>query len=582
MLDSKMTKKVKDWTSFYRENPHRFAEDYLGLRLKTFQKILIFLIFKYPMFTFLASRGLGKSWLIAVVSIVKCILYPGTLVTLASGTRGQAEKIIITKIQSELYNNHPNIKRETLRFVTGSKETAMYFQNGSKITAITANDNARGERCSLLVVDEHRLMKKTIYDSVLKPFLTYTRQPGFLSNPKYKNYKELDNQIVFMSSAWYKNHWVYEFAEQSVDKMLNGENDEFITAIPYQLGIKEKIINPTQIKLTMSEANFDRVSFGMEYQCQFFGETAGSLLKMDDFEKNRRLYNAYIPRNITKLYDDVQNYGEYRNKEFPKNNSDEIRIISIDVSIMAGAQNDNTIISFLRLLPSKSGAYYDIQLSNTIAIHGLHSDIQAMLIKRYFYDFDADYIVMDVNGNGVSVYDSLAKVSYDNETSLEYPALGSFNKEQYEERMLLNEDDMKSLVIFAINPSAEVNHLMAMKVKSQLEKGHLSLLVDPNIALAELYKTQNKKSSPTLTVEEEAERLQPFVSTTMLVNESIGLEKKITQGRFISLVEVGMARKDRYSSLGYGIYYASLLENELEVEKEEYQVKLKSSSIGRR
>jgi len=579
MLDGKMRKKVKEWTSFYRENPHRFAKDYLNLRLKTFQKILLYLIFKYPMFTFLASRGLGKSWLIAVVSIIKCILYPGTLVTLASGTRGQAEKIIISKIQTELYLNFPNINREILKFVTGSKETAVYFKNGSKITAITANDNARGERCSLLIVDEHRLMKKSIYDSVLKPFLTYTRQPGFLSNPKYSNYKELDNQIVFMSSAWYKNHWIYEFAEQSVEKMINGQDDEFITAIPYQLGIKEKIINPTQIKLTMSEANFDRVSFGMEYMCQFFGETTGALLKLNDFEKNRRLFNAYVPRDIIKLFEDVQKLGKYKNKEFIKSTSEEIRLISIDVSIMAGAQNDNTILSFLRLIPNKSGAYYDIQLSNSVAIHGLHSDIQAMMIKRYFYDFDADYIVMDVNGNGVSVYDSLAKVSYDTETTIEYPAFGSFNKEQYEERMLLNaeDEDAKSLVIFAINPNSEVNHLMAMRLKSQLERGRLSLLVDPNVALTEIY----KKDYKLISVEEEAEMIKPFVSTTMLVNESIGLEKKITQSRFISLVEVGMARKDRYSSLAYGIYYASLLETELEVEEEKYQVQLKSTNIGR-
>lgn len=580
MLDSKMREKVKKWTSFYRQNPHRFAEDYLGLRLKTFQKILLYLIFKYPMFTFLASRGLGKSWLIAVVSIIKCILYPGTLVTLASGTRGQAEKIIITKIQTELNLNFPNINREILKFTTGSKETAVYFKNGSKITAVTANDNARGERCSLLIVDEHRLMKKSIYDSVLKPFLTYTRQPGFLSNPKYKDYKELDNQIIFMSSAWYKNHWIYEFAEQSINKMLDGREDEFITAIPYQLGIKEKIINPTQIKLTMNEVNFDRISFDMEYMCQFFGESNGALLKLNDFEKNRRLYNAYIPRSTSKLFEDVYKYGKYKNKEFPKASDQEIRVISIDVSIMAGQQNDNTILSFLRLLPNKNGTYYDLQLSNSIAIHGLHSDIQAMMIKRYFYDFSADYIVMDVNGNGVSVYDSLAKVSYDNETSIEYPAFGSFNKEEYEERMLLNEEDedTKSLVIFAINPSSEVNHIMAMKLKSKLEKGHLSLLVDTNIALADMYKNKDYKL---MSIEEEAEAVKPFASTTMLINESIGLEMQQSQGRFIKLVEVGMARKDRYSSLAYGVYFANLLESELEVEEEKYTVQLKSTSIGR-
>lgn len=59
-MNSKFKEKLKQWVGFYRENPHRFAEDYLGVKLKTFQKILVYLCFKYPFFTFLASRGLGK------------------------------------------------------------------------------------------------------------------------------------------------------------------------------------------------------------------------------------------------------------------------------------------------------------------------------------------------------------------------------------------------------------------------------------------------------------------------------------------------------------------------------------------
>lgn len=513
-----------------------------------------------------------KSWLIALIAIIKCILYPGSRVVIASGTKGQAEKIIDNKIKQDFWENYPNVRKEIAEVTTSQRKTSVTFHNGSVILAVTANDNARGERANLIIVDEHRLIKKEVYEKVIEPFATYLRQPGYLSKEEYKDVKDVPNQIIYMSSAWYKNHWIFNDANDCVNAMIDGKNTRFITAIPYHLGIKENIINPLVIKNTMSKSDFDPISFGMEYKCQFFGEASGALLKLADFDKNRKLTHAYLPRPDYAIAEDITKYGKPRPKHFPKQD-DELRIISIDVSLMPGQKNDNTIVSFLRLLPAKNGAYYNKQLVNTIAMNGLHSDVQAKYIKRWFYDFSADYIVMDTNGNGLSIFDSLAKVSYDEETGQEYPAFSSFNKDEYDDRVL---DDDPDNVVFAINPNVDVNHNAAMRLKSNLERGRLNLLVDVNLALSNLYKG---KDSKVLSIDEEAERLQPYVSTTMMINECISLEIKNVKGRFIALVESGTARKDRYSSLAYGIYFASILEEELEEEDENYNVEIFTSYI---
>lgn len=570
-MNNKFREKVKLWASFYRENPHRFAEDYLGVKLKLFQKILVYLCFKYPFFTFLASRGLGKSWLIALIAIIKCILYPGSIVVIASGTKGQAEKIVINKIKMDLWEKHPNIRKEISEISVSQRKTGCTFYNGSQIITVTANDNARGERANLIIVDEHRLIKKDIYEKVIEPFATYLRQPGFMSNPKYQDYEDVPNQIIFMSSAYYKSHWIYTDAEDCIKSMIESDGTRFVTAIPYQLGIKEKIINKQYIQNIMKKSDFDPATFGMEYKCQFFGEASGAFLKLIDFDKNRKLYKAYIPRPTYQISEDIEKYGKPRPKHFPKQD-DELRLISVDVSMVPGKKNDNTIMTFIRLLPTKNGGYYIKHISNSIAMHGLHSDIQAMRIKRYFYDFEADYVVMDTNGNGISIFDSLAKVSYDDETGQEYPAFGCFNKEEYEDRVL---DDDPNNVIFSITPNVDINHNAAWKVKGDLEKGRIQLLVDINAALSQMYKNLDS----VISIDEEAEQLQPFVSTTMMINETISLEKKVVQERFTKLVESGAARKDRYSSLSYGIYFASILEEELEEEDEDYNVVLRSSRI---
>ena len=48
---------VNIWCSFYRANPHRFAKDYLGLNLKLFQKILLYMMNYCYYIIYLAARG---------------------------------------------------------------------------------------------------------------------------------------------------------------------------------------------------------------------------------------------------------------------------------------------------------------------------------------------------------------------------------------------------------------------------------------------------------------------------------------------------------------------------------------------
>lgn len=48
---------VATWVSFYRENPHRFAKDFLNIDLRLFQKILLYAMMHNYYFMYLASRG---------------------------------------------------------------------------------------------------------------------------------------------------------------------------------------------------------------------------------------------------------------------------------------------------------------------------------------------------------------------------------------------------------------------------------------------------------------------------------------------------------------------------------------------
>ena len=69
----KMMETVAWRTAYYRANPQRFVRDYMGIELKTFQKILLWCMMHNYYFMYIAARGQGKSFLTAIYLCVRAI-----------------------------------------------------------------------------------------------------------------------------------------------------------------------------------------------------------------------------------------------------------------------------------------------------------------------------------------------------------------------------------------------------------------------------------------------------------------------------------------------------------------------------
>ncbi|MFF3147381.1 terminase large subunit domain-containing protein [Streptomyces sp. NPDC057927] len=142
------------WASFYRANPHRFVREYLGINLKLFQSILIFMMMYNHYFMYLASRGQGKTFLTSIFCCVRAILFPNTKIIIASGNKGQAREVV-EKID-DLKKEHPNLAREISDLKTSTNDPKVEFHNGSWIKIVASNDGARSKRANLLIVDFFR------------------------------------------------------------------------------------------------------------------------------------------------------------------------------------------------------------------------------------------------------------------------------------------------------------------------------------------------------------------------------------------------------------------------------------------
>lgn len=544
-----------NYCGYYRCNPHRFAKDYLHLDLRLFQKILLIMMNMCTTTVFIGSRGIGKTFLSAVFCVIRCILYPGTKICIASGTRGQSINVL-EKILLELRPNSPELAAEIDDKQTKMNGTnaQLVFKNGSYIKVVTASDSARGNRATLLLLDEFRMIAKDIIDTILRKFLTQRRMPRYSELTREQRdaeYAKEKNKIMFLSSAFFSDHWSYTKCEDTGKFMIEEAKNQFICALPYQLSIKEGLLDADTVADEMAETDFSEIKFSMEYEALFWGNSDGSFFDFNSISKNRRIKYPMLPDRL------AAKIGNSQKVRIPPKQNGEKRILSADIALMSSKKHDNdaSAIFINQLLPTKSGRYS----SNIVycdSAEGMHTEDQALMIRRLYEEFQCDYIVLDCVGIGLGVYDSLVREMVDPENGEIYPALSCCNNPEMAERCTVKGADK---VIWAIKGNPTLNSECAVLLREGFRSGKIRLLAteyDGEELLADL------KGYGSLNPPEKMELQMPYIHTTLLINEMVKLQHDESGGK-IKIHEKSGMRKDRYSSLSYNFYVATQLESKL-------------------
>ncbi|ALS22298.1 terminase large subunit domain-containing protein [Paenibacillus naphthalenovorans] len=558
----KLMNGIAEWAAFYRSRPDIFAEEYLGLSLKPFQKILLYCMIVYNYTAFFASRGLGKSYLTALFCVIMCILFPGTKVVIAAGQKSQGMKIVTEKIP-ELINQSKTgmLKREikgSIRTSMNTDDPNVEFLNGSWIKVVASTQGARSARANILILDEFRMIDPKIYKNVLRRFLAASRQPGFLEKPEYKNKQEYleRNKEIFLTSCYYKFNWSYERYKVFIKAMLEGKK-YFICGLPYQIAIKENLTNREQLLDELSEDDLDEIGWLMEMDCLFFGESEKAYFKTEEIQEVKVLQFPVYKKEVQFL---IKNKNMIRKKE-----ENEIRVLSCDIALLGGDANDSSVFTLISAKKNKNGTRYKREILNIESHQGLHPETQSFIIRRLFEDFECDYIVLDRQGNGISVYGYLCRKQYDEERKKEYMPFYSMNEKDDIKLSAFHTEDEYEEKIYTVSPSEEFNHDIALDLKDKIINKRINFLVSRN-DIREYFTSEpwfNK-----LSVEEQIELLNPYLQTVLLENEMVLLER-IEHPKFVKLKEQSGKRKDRYASLAYGNYFISIKEKELESKRDE-------------
>lgn len=555
-IDAQRYENTLEWIDFFRKNPHRTITDYLGLPLHDFQNILVYDLDQRNASIDISTRGGAKSTVALLFAFHRCIMYPNTQVVIVAPTKEQANRFI-SKAR-EFIQQSSTLNSEIENIYTSINNTRVNFYNSSNIWSVPYGESALGVRANVLIVDEFVRTDKAIITRVFVPFLTSPRKPLYteLTEAEKRKLPVEENKQIYLSSIRGADEWSYKEFEKYLSHMSKSDMRYGLNIFPYEFGIKNGFISKTIVEQTFQNNEENREMLLAEFCCIPERSAANSYFKYGALAKCqdnvKALYAMSDEEYITYKYD--RKKWKFYQEKLPN----EIRLLTIDIALIESAANDNTAIWCIRLIPD--GGKYKKIAAYCESIHGINAVVQAKRFKQLFYELECDYAAIDIQGSGAGVYDILTTETYDEVRNVTYPAWTVVNVDDFK---LVNRTLSRNAVpvIYGVRTPPEVLYTMITNTKNIIDANGVSLLMDTDDGISylnERYKFYEIEDSET-----RARLLNSYVQTRVFINEAINL-KQYVQGGYIKLKEKSGRRKDRVMSFIYGLWYAKILEDQLQ------------------
>jgi hypothetical protein len=542
-----------------------------------------FWIRPFPMFV--ASRGFGKSFLMALYCTLRCILVPGTKIVVVGAAFRQSK--IIFEYMETLWRNSPilrsifngnddgprrDVDRCTMR-LGESWTIAVPMGDGSKI---------RGLRAHIIIADEFASISPDIYETVVSGFAAVSASP--IQNVKEEAKKaamrqaglwtdELEavqikkgNQAIIAGTADYSfKHFAQYWKryksiinsrgdKHKLEEIFKGEvpdsfnwQDYSIIRVPYEL-IPKGFMDDKQV--SRAKATIHTGIYNMEYAACFTEDSDGffrrSLIESCVVNENKPIVVSGNP-----VLFDVSTKGN-PNLQY---------IYGIDPA----SEKDNFSIIILEVHPDHNRVVYgwttnrsnfkDRQKTGLVNEHDFYG-FCARKIRNLMRTFPCARIGMDAQGGGVAIEEALHDPGKIEEgESLIWPIIDMNKPKDTDDQSGLH---ILELVQFArADWTAQANHGLRKDLEDKIllfprfDQITLALALDKenkDIMTTELTNLYDCESECILEIEE----LKNELTTIVMSQTSTGPnardrwdtpEVKLPNGK------KGKLRKDRYSAL---------------------------------
>lgn len=195
-------------------------------------------------------------------------------------------------------------------------------------------------------------------------------------------------------------------------------------------------------------------------------------------------------------------------------------------------------------------------LVNIYTFDSDHFEDQSINLKKLKYKYNARVLVIDGAGMGSGLIDYMVKSQIDPETRETLPPFGIYNDEDRRYTQYITPETEKE-AIYIMKANAPLNTEMYSYTQTQILSGRVKFLIDEKEAKARLMSSSMGQS---MSPAQRNEYLRPYVQTSILKEQVCNLVEENEGVNIILKQSSRSIKKDKFSSLIYGLYFIKLEE----------------------
>ena len=539
---------ARQYISFWREYPDLFVDFMKGpdstFNLFFYQRVFMRAAMRHKYVYAVFPRAYSKSFLAVMILMIRCILYPRCKLFVTSGGKEQAAGIMKEKVK-EICTLIPAFEKEIDwgrgKSMEGKDYCKYVFKNGSYFDNIAARESSRGKRRHGGLIEECVGVDGTILSEVIIPTMNISRM---CMDGTTQPDETLNKSQIYVTTAGWKNTYPYEKLIQLLVWQIVQPEKSFIMGGTYRIPILMKLLDKNFIKDLKMDGTFNESSFDREYESKWSGSVEDAFFSSEVFDRNR-----------------ILNQPEYESSG--RSSKQAYYVLSADV----GRKGCDTVVCVFKVTPQPQGAAIKT-LVNIYTLTDEHFEDQAIKLKKLFYKYNAQRLVIDANGLGIGLVDYMIKSQIDPDTADVFPDFGVYNDDElYYKKYRTNNTEQDAM--YLVKANAPINTEAHTVARSNLSSGKVKFLIDERVAKQKL---MNTKVGQNMKPEERAEYLKPFTLTSILKEEMLNLREE-NEGVNIILKQANRGiRKDKFSAFEYGLYYIKL-EEDSKKKKRKFNVK---------
>ena len=540
---------IRKYAAFWREYPDLFVDFMVrGMRTEPkegefqfyfYQRVFLRCVMRFQYVYAVFPRAYSKSFLSVMALMIRCILYPGVHLFVTSGGKEQGASILHDKVQ-EICKLIPSFEREINwsrgKTLEGKDKVRYIFKNGSVLDNLAARESTRGQRRHGGLMEECVGIDDAILREVIIPVMAIPRRA---KDGSVHEEEPVNKSQIYITTAGYKGTYPYDRLIGLLVRMVTQPERCMVLGGTWRTPVAVGLQSKTFITDQKNEGTYNEASFEREYESKWSGTVEDAFFNAEIFERNR-----------------ILNQPEY--EASGRSSKLAYYVLAADV----GRKGCDTVICVFKVTPQSQGNALK-SLVNIYTLSDEHFEDQAIKLKRLFYKYKAQRLVIDGNGMGIGLVDYMIKSQIDPDTGEALPDFGVYNDEEgYYKKYKTNITELDALYILKAN--APINTEAHANARAQLASGKVKFLRHERIAKNKLLET---KVGQNMTTDKRADYLKPFTLTSILEEEMMNLREE-NEGVNIILKQANKGiKKDKFSAFEYGLYYIKLEEDKKKKKK---------------